>query len=229
MVPPNLLLLPGLACDAALWKEQLPELCSVARVSVGDVTQGETLPDIAERVLQRAPRTFALAGFSFGGHVALEIMRQAPERVSRLALLDTSARADTAAQKQRREQMRALATSAGVFQGMSRALMPVYVHTSRVHDRELMRTIQSMAQHVGREVFLRQAAAPRIDGVARLKEIRCPTLVLCGREDVLTPLEYHEEMAAEIPGAQLRVIETCGHMAPLEQPGEVSAALCEWL
>jgi pimeloyl-ACP methyl ester carboxylesterase len=165
-----------------------------------------------------------------GGYAALEILRQAPDRVRKLALLDTSARADTAEQSQKRLDFISLAER-GRFLGVTDALLPTFVHPSRLNDRELVATVKKMAKNTGREAFIREerAIVSRADSLPVLGVITCPVLVLCGRQDALTPLERHEEMARAIPGSKLEIIENCGHLSTLERPAEVSDALRRWL
>ncbi len=227
---PPLVLLPGLLCDEALWAHQTETLADIADITVADMTQDDTIEGMAERVLAGAPETFALAGLSMGGYAAQEIMRQTPERVERLALLDTSANADTPDRKEQRQGFIAQ-LGLGGFQGVTSKLLPFLIYEDRLEDDALVAVIKASAQNVGPEAFTRQqhAIMSRPDGRKDLKKIACPTLVLCGRQDALTPLAQHEEMAAAIPGARLVIIEDCGHLAPLERPRTVSAAMRYWL
>jgi len=226
----NLLLLPGLLCDRALWSHQVRYLADTVRVTVADLTQDDTVAAMAERALGDAPRTFALAGLSMGGYVAQEIMRQAPERVERLALFDTQARADTEDKVQARRDLIRLA-EVGKFKGVTPRLLPNLIHPSRLKDPAVADVVMEMAERVGQDAFKRQqnAIMTRKDGRADLDGIRVPTLVACGREDVLTPVELHKEMADGIAGAKLVVIEDCGHLAPLERPCAVTALMRFWL
>jgi pimeloyl-ACP methyl ester carboxylesterase len=223
-------LLPGLICDAALWARQVAALAAIAEPLIADLTRDESLPAMARRVLAEAPSRFALAGLSMGGYLAQEVMRQAPERVTRLALLDTSARADTLERTALRRGLIELARK-GEFKGITPRLLPQWIHPDRLHDQALTREIMAMTQRVGRDAYLRQMQAimGRPDGRADLPRIAVPTLVLCGREDQSTPLALHEEIAALIPGATLVVVERCGHLSTMERPDEVSAALRRWL
>lgn len=225
-----LVLLPGLLCDRALWAPQLEALADIADAKVADLTRDESLPAMAARVLEEAPPRFALAGLSMGGYLAQEIMRRSPERVTRLALLDTSARADTPERLAQRRGLIELAQK-GEFKGITPRLLPQWVHPDHLADRELTRAVMEMTQRVGRDAYLRQMRAimARPDGRADLPRIRLPTLVLCGREDAATPLALHQEIAALIPGATLVVIQRCGHLSTLEQPQQVNAALRRWL
>ena len=225
-----LLLLPGLLCDAALWRAQIADLADLAECSVADLTRHDSVEGMAEAALADAPPRFALAALSMGGYVAHEIMRRAPERVERLALLDTSARADSDEQRARRRGLITLARQ-GRFRGVTPRLLPLLVHPARLDDEPLVEIVMGMAERIGRDAFLRQQTAilGRPDSRPDLPRIDCPTLVLCGRQDAVTPLEGHEEMAAAIPAARLVVIEECGHLSPLERPAAVSAAMREWL
>jgi pimeloyl-ACP methyl ester carboxylesterase len=225
-----LLLLPGLLNDAALWRHQTETLDDIADIAVADLTGHDQLGPMARAILADAPETFALAGLSMGGYLAFEIMRQAPDRVERLALLDTSARADTHEQTRRRRDLIDLARR-GDFKGVTQRLVPMLVHPERADDAELTGALMEMAERVGREAFLRQEAAimTRPDSRHDLSLIHCPTLVLCGRQDALTPPEIHAEMASAIPQAVLVVIEDSGHLSPLERPRAVSAVLRYWL
>jgi pimeloyl-ACP methyl ester carboxylesterase len=225
-----LLLLPGLLCDAALWQAQVADLADVALPVVADMTRDDSLDGMARRALAAAPQRFALAGLSMGGYAALALMRMAPERVARLALLDTSARPDTPEQTQRRRDLIALAER-GRFKGVPARLMPLFVHPDRLGDAALTEAIAAMAARVGKDAFLRQQTAimARADSRPHLPEIACPTLVLCGREDALTPPAASEEIAALVPGAVLEIVERSGHMTTMERPAEVNAALRRWL
>jgi pimeloyl-ACP methyl ester carboxylesterase len=227
----GLVFVPGLLCDALLWKSQIEVLEGEIKCWVADHTRSATMSGVAADVLRNAPfERFALAGLSMGGYAALEIMRQAAHRVERLALLDTSARADIPEQRKRREGLIALART-GRFVGVTQALLPLYVHRDRLGDKKLVDTVKEMAANIGRDGFIRQEQAilSRADSLPLLSSIACPTLVLCGRQDASTPLDRHEEMARGISGATLRVIERCGHLSPLERPAEVSEALRAWL
>lgn len=226
-----LVLLPGLLCDAALWAPQVSALRGLADpIMIGDLTRHDSMAGMAEAVLAEAPPRFALAGLSMGGYCALEIMRRAPERVTRLALLDTSARPDTDEQRARRRGLIELAEK-GEFKGVTPRLLPLLIHPDRLGDEALTATVMGMAERVGKEAFLRQQKAimGRPDSRPDLARINCPTLVLVGRQDALAPVALHEEMAAGIPGARLVIIEDSGHLATLEKPEAINAALEDWL
>ena len=226
-----LVLVPGLLCDAQLWRPQVKNLNDTADIWIADHTRSDTMAGVASDVLADAPfASFALAGLSMGGYIALEIMRQAPQRATALALLDTSAIADLPEQTQRRMDFLDLA-GRGEFHRVTEVLLPMLIHPSRLGERSLTEVINSMAENIGRETFVRQQKAimSRTDSLGLLAAIHCPTLVLCGRQDALTPLARHKEIAAGINGAHLEVIEDCGHLSTLEKPAEVNAALRRWL
>ena len=226
-----LILVPGLLCDALLWQDPIRDLADIGDCWVADHTGAGDMAKLAGNILASAPfDRFALAGLSMGGYVAMEIMRQAPGRVTRLALLDTSARPDTPEQTARRRAFVDLAEH-GHFMSVTDALLPLLVNPARVSDTALIATIRCMARNIGRQAFARQQQAiiSRADNQPLLPHISCPTLVLCGRQDQLTPLARHEEMAQAVPGARLVVVEDCGHLSTLEQPQEVGSAMHQWL
>lgn len=226
----DLVLLPGLLCDRALWEAQVGALSDRARIAVGDITGADTLGALADSVLAAAPPRFALAGLSMGGYVAFEIVRRAPERLLGLALLDTSARPDTPEYAAMRRTLMRQA-QIGAFKGVTPRLLPRWIHPAHMKNAALVDAVTAMTKRVGREAFLRQQAAilGRPDSRPDLPRIACPTLVLCGRQDEATPLDVHEEMAAGIAGARLAVIEECGHLSTMEQPDAVTAAMATWL
>jgi len=226
----NLVLVSGLLCDDALWEHQSRYLAETSEIKIGDVTHSETMFGMAEAVLSVAPEKFALAGLSMGGYVALEIMRRAPERVLKLALLDTSARSDTEEQIRRRHHFIQL-TREGRFNEVISTLLSLIVHPDRTQDEQLCNNIREMSLRIGPQIFMRQQAAiiGRPDSRKDLSTIKCPTLILCGRQDALTPLEVHEEMSSAIPKARLAIIEDCGHMSTMERPHAVTALLRDWL
>jgi pimeloyl-ACP methyl ester carboxylesterase len=228
----SLVLLPGLLCDAALWEPQTSDLADVAEFFVADFTSQDSIGEMAASVLRAAPcEEFALAGLSMGGYVAQEIMRQSPQRVTKLALLDTRSRAELPEETERRQELMQLAQSGRNFTPVTNRMLPFLVHASRINEAPLVEVIRDMAQRIGIEAYLRQqhAIIARPDYRTLLAEISCPTLVLCGRQDRLTPLENSEQMAKSIPGADLVIVEECGHMSTLERPAQVNSALRTWL
>jgi pimeloyl-ACP methyl ester carboxylesterase len=225
-----LLLLPGLLCDAALWQNQINGLKDIADCIVADTTWHDNVKDLATDVLAKAPDTFALAGLSMGGYVALEIMRQAPGRVSTLGIFDSSARADTPEQQDRRRLLLAM-SGAGQFKGVTPRLLPLLIHPDRIGDKALTGLIMDMAERVGREAFANQQTAimNRPDSRGFLPEITCPTLVIGGRQDAITPPDIVHELALGIPHSHIEIIEHCGHLSVLEQPETVNTLMRRWL
>lgn len=225
-----LLFLPGLLEDADAFTQVIEGLRERADCVVADLTRSDTIAGMARDALERVPPgPFALAGHSMGGYVALEILRQVPERVQRVALINTNARPDSAQATADRRRLMALAERD--FPAVNVAQLPLKLHPSRLHNTEITGTIGTMALSVGKEAYLRQQEAiiHRPDSRPMLAHIRCPALVIAGRDDQIMPLEMLRELADGIPGAALTVIEECGHMATLEHPATVIAALQQWL
>jgi pimeloyl-ACP methyl ester carboxylesterase len=225
-----LLLIPGLTCSARLFAPQIPALWPYAPVMVADHRHDDTIDAIARRILDNAPPSFALAGLSMGGYIAFAMMRLAPERIARLALLDTSARADTPEQTATRKAQIAM-TQAGRFAELPEMSIPRYVHPNRQNDAALIATVRRMAEETGPDAFIRQLTAimSRPDSRLMLPAIRCPTLVLVGDADAATPPDLAREIADGIAGANLVVVPDCAHLSTLEQPEAVNAALLAWL
>jgi pimeloyl-ACP methyl ester carboxylesterase len=230
MARPTLVLLPGLLNTRRVYAAQIAALADAADIVVPELTAYDSMTAMAEAVLAAAPDRFALGGFSMGGYVAFEVLRRAPQRVERLALIDTQAGPDTPEATARRrgfiEQ-----TKIGRFHGVQPSLLPSLVHPSRLQDTDVIQPILDMGREIGPEGFVREQKAimSRPDSRPMLAGIDMPTLVICGRQDLAIPLPRAEEMATTIPDARLAVLEVCGHMAPLERPAEVSAALRRWL
>lgn len=224
-------MVPGLLLDGDLFAEQRAALSADGvDVVVADVTEQDSIAAMADAVRSAAPDRFRLLGLSMGGYVALEVAHRAPERVEALALLDTSARPDAPEQTARRRSLVEIARREGL-EPVFEALWPLEVAASHVTDTALRARFADAGNRLGVEVFARQQAAiiARPDSRPRLALIDVPTLVLCGREDVLTPLEVHEEMAAALPRARLVVEPDCGHLSTWEQPAAVTAQLRAWL
>lgn len=226
----NLVLVPGLLCTKALWAPQMQALDDIAEISVADHTRHDSMAAIATSILETAPPRFALAGLSMGGYIAYEIVRQASHRVTKLALLDTGSRADAPERAAARRELIATAEREGVRKAQQ-VLMPVLIHKARLGEQPLVQTIEQMADDVGLEGFKRQQTAimSRPDSRPFLPSIACPTLVLVGREDALTPVELAQEIVAGIPDARLEIVPDCGHMSSLERPEAVNRALRAWL
>jgi len=232
---PALLLLPGLLSDEAVWRPQIDALANRVQCVVARYGLRDSLTAMAEAALEAAPARFALAGHSMGGRVALEVMRLAPQRVLGLALLDTGCQplpADEAGETERRGRLRllALARERGM-RAMGEEWVRGMVHPDRLQDRPLLDSILGMFERHTPDAFAAQVQAllQRPNGEPVLGTIRCPTLVLCGREDSWSPVSRHQAIVDRIAGARLAVIEHCGHMATLEQPQAVTAVFAEWL
>lgn len=224
----NLLLLPGFMTDSDLWFELAGHLAPVGPITHGDLSRDGTIRAMAHRVVAEAPDCFALIGFSMGGYVAREIARIAPDRVRALVVIATSARADTAAQAQRKSAAATHIRHAG-FNGLSRAAILKSVHPDRAGDAALIARIRTMGDRLGGAVFLRQAGQARESDHDRLDQIACPTLVVAAAQDGLRSLEEARELRDGIPGATLTVIDGSGHMLPLERPDALAAAVVPWL
>ena len=235
MTRPTLLLLPGLLCDEAVWAAQCADLAGIADCRVPVYRTLASIEAMAEQVLATAPSaTFAMAGHSMGGRVALEVVRRAPERVLRLALLDTGAQAlakGEAGEKERagRYQLLRLARAEGM-RAMGAQWARGMVRPERIGEPVFETILQMIARNTP-DMFESQIRAllARPDATALLPLIGCPVLLLCGRDDVWSPLARHEEMHSAIAGSRLDVIEMSGHMTTMEQPNAVSLALAAWL
>lgn len=228
MLTPTLFL-PGLLCDATLWRPVIDQLADRIAPNVADLTLDSSVTEMAARTLAAAPPRFALVALSMGGYVAFEILRQAPERVTRLALFSTSAGSDSAARvAQRQRGIDSLKT--GRFVGVTSRLLPQLVHPQHIGD-EVGETVKTMAKRVGGEAFIRQQQAiiTRPDSHATLTGITVPTAMIVGADDVLTPPREAEAIHAAIAGSTLDILPDCGHLPALERPEDSAAILRQWL
>lgn len=227
---PALVLVPGLNCTAELFAPQVAALGDRFDIAIADHASDAGIAEIARRLLAAAPPRFALAGLSMGGYVAMEVMRQAPQRVERLALLDTRASADAPEDTEIRLAAIKFAET-GRFDDIHGILWPRLVHIRRLGDAELEAVVRRMAEKTGPARFIRQqrAVMGRPDFQPGLGAIRCPTLVLVGSDDAITPRFMAEDMADAIRGSELVVVPDCGHLSTLERPEAVNAALEGWL
>ena len=227
---PTLVMLPGHLCTARLWNDVIPLLSPVADCLPLPLDKGSSMRELAEDVLVRSPARFSLLGFSMGGHVAMEIMRLAPERVERLALLGTRADVDTEARMRSREADLERVRLHGLD-----ALIPElparWMNAAHAADTALCAVLADMVRAVGKRVqgTQQQALMTRPDSRASLAAIPCPTLFLCGREDIPNPVSTQMEMHRLVAASCLKVIEDSGHLVPIEQPHALGRALAEWL
>lgn len=225
-----ILLIPGLLCSEEIFAPQLPALWPHGPVTIASTLVGDSLSEMAARILADAPQRFALVGVSMGGYIALEILRQAPERVMKLALVCTSARPDTPEQTAARRKMLDQARAVG-FERFLALGADALTHPSRKGDPDLNAASIRMGRVVGLDGFVRQTQAviARADSRPLLASIKVPTVIVVGDADPLTPKALSEEMAAAIPGAKLVIAPECGHVITLERPEVVNGALVEWL
>jgi pimeloyl-ACP methyl ester carboxylesterase len=228
--PTPILLIPGLLSSPRLYADQVPQLWRLGPVMIADHTRDDSMSAIARRILASAPPRFALIGLSMGGYVSFEILRQAPQRVARLALLDTSARPDTPEQTEARRAQIELANRGRLAEVVDASIARL-VLPKRRGDPRLREVLHQMAAEVGVEGFVRQQRAnmSRPDSRPGLGAIRCPTLVLVGDGDEITPLDRAAEIASGVAGAGLVTIPESGHSSTIEQPEFVTAALLDFL
>jgi len=218
-------------CDEVLWRHQVEYFSPQRDVLVMDLVDANSMAELAQQVLQKAPPSFALAGLSMGAILAFEVVRQAPERVAALALLDCTYLPDTPEKVERRNRQISDVRKGHLPQVLKDELKPNYLAKALRQDQDLLDEIMSMGLDLGDDVFVSQSLAlrDRIDSTDLLPNITCPSLVLCGDEDELCPIELHQTMAQQIPNASLKVIASCGHLASLERPDAVNAAMDDWL
>jgi len=224
----NVVFLPGFMCDEDLWADIRPGIIGLGQPYFGDYGTGETFAEMATSVLKSAPARFSLIGFSMGGYVAREIALQAPERVEALVLIGTSARGDGPEKTLQKEGLAKL-TRRSSFRGLSRLACKTSLHPERMDNDHLLDRVQAMALRVGKDAFIRQLLLFRRDSHENLKDIQNPTLVVAARQDQLRSIEEANELVTGIPDAKLAVIENCGHMIPMEQPGPLLEVISEWL
>ncbi len=227
---PTVLLLPGLLCDASIFAAQRAALAGRAGCVVADFSRHDNLTEMARSALALCEGPLAVVGHSMGARVALEIVRLAPGRVARLCLMDTGVHPVRDGEPAQRQGLVDLACAKGMA-ALAERWLPPMVHEARVNDEALMGPLRDMVLRATPEQHARQIRAllDRPDARPLLATIRCPTLVMVGRQDRWSPLAQHVEIANAIPGAELVVIEDSGHMAPVEQPDQVTRALLRFL
>lgn len=226
----QIVFLPGLLCDASVWADQIAALKPYARTAVGDFSQQDSLEEMARAALALFEGQIIVVGHSMGARVAMERVRAAPERIAKLALLDTGVHPVQAGEEGKRQVLVDLAFAKGM-RALADQWLPPMVHDARTQDRTLMEPLQAMVMRATPEQHQRQIRAllNRRDLRPLLPTIRCPVLVMVGRQDRWSPPAQHEEIARLIPSSELVVIEDSGHMSTVEQPERVTAALARWL
>jgi pimeloyl-ACP methyl ester carboxylesterase len=225
-----IVLLPGMMCDARIYGPQIADLSRDFAVMCAPIDQGERIEEIASRLLDQVPGRFALVGHSMGGIVAMELLRRAPDRVSRLCLMSTTPLPETPQQAAERDP-RLIRAKSGRFDEVLREEFPSALVGHSMYRNEIMALFMDMAQGMGVEAYVRQSRAlqRRKDQQGTLRRISFPTLVLCGDRDPLTPVKRHSFMSELIPPAQLQVLEGVGHLPTLEAPEAVAHALRNWM
>lgn len=223
----TVLLLPGLLCDRTVWSHQIRALEKIAEVIVPDFRFVNSITAMAQITLDAAPQTFALAGHSMGARVAIETFRLAPDRVERIALLDTGAHPRGPHEESKRGELVEIARTQGM-EAMAARWLPPMLHPDHT---ALLGPLTEMVKRSTPETFANQQRAllGRPEARAVLPLIKCPALVLCGRQDAWSPVSQHEEIAEAMPHSKLVIVEEAGHMAPVEQPEAVTKALLAWL
>lgn len=226
-----LLLLPGTLCDATLFAHQVQHLCDVTVLRVVEVHGQDNLPDVARYVLDQVEGEFAVAGLSYGGIVAFELWRQAPERIVKLALLHTNPYPASPQTREKQQRFVGMAHLGAFREITTDFLKDTMLHPEHQQDLALRRAVLQMAENIGTAGFVNtvKAQLARPSAVPDLPQIVCPTLVLTGRQDMVVPLTVHEEMARALPDSRLVIVEQCGHLSTLEQPAVVTAALRDWV
>jgi pimeloyl-ACP methyl ester carboxylesterase len=229
MPKPPLLLIPGTLNTARIWSAQSTGLAPLAEIHIADITTQDSTAAMAEDALRAMPPRFALAGFSLGGYVALEIMRRAPARVTGLALISTSARPE--AQEALAGRQKSIELARRDFTRLLATMRPFMLAPANLDNLPLNAALDAMMLEVGAEAFARQSQAVmgRADSRALLPTITCPTLLVCGRDDKVTPPRLSEEMAAAVPGAVLELLDQVGHLAPIEAPDRLTHLMTTWL
>ncbi|MDE1992503.1 MAG: alpha/beta hydrolase [Rhizobiaceae bacterium] len=224
----GMVLVPGFMLDAELWRDVEPALTAYSPIVHADLSKDASIANMAQRAILDTPPKFILIGFSMGGYVAREIVRQAPERVSALIQIATSARGDSEIQEQRKATI-ARQTAFEAFRGLSTAAVRSSLHPDNAHRIDLISSIQAMGQRLGGDVFKRQSLLSRRDERSELATIKCPSLVIAGDQDKLRSRAEAMELHEGLAGSTLEIVEGTGHMIPLEAPQRLSEIIIEWL
>lgn len=232
MIP--LVLIPGLLCDARLFTPQINALSGQCSLLIPNLAECDSIADMAQSVLHQAPPQFALAGLSMGGIVAMEIVRQSPDRVDRLALLDTNPMAETDAVYNRRNAVLADCQVRGFIPALQHHIIPLYcahINKSNPFYQQVFAICTDMAETIGIDTFARHIGAlqNRPDQQGALRRVACPTLIVCGACDALCSVDKHRSMHTLVAGSQLHIVPACGHLTTLESPAAVNGLLQQWL
>lgn len=223
----TILFVPGFMTDNTLWTEVISHMDSNEPFAFAELGTETSISGMARVALRHAPASFVLVGFSMGGYVAREMARLAPERVRALILIATSARADTPIQAQRKlDAVRQISTAP--FRGLTRASIKASLHAEHEQNQDLIDRMRTMSLSLGKDVFIRQAGMQRESDVDRLSEINCPTLIIAAEEDRIRSMDESQELHERIPNAEMMVIDSAGHMLPLEAPGRLACVISGW-
>ncbi|SDI01190.1 alpha/beta fold hydrolase [Alteribacillus bidgolensis] len=225
-----IVLIPGTLCDEKLWEHQKRSFSHFTDVYVADISKGRSVAAMASRILDEFPTRFALAGLSLGGIVAMEIMKQQPDRVTRLALLDTNPHAAADEQIQTWKSQQRMLDNNQFDEVITHQFIPPLLHNKK-SDEHTVSLIKGMCERIGLTGFSNQLYANmnRPDGMKVLSAISCPVLIAAGKQDALCSMEMHEEMADEIPHSTLIFIDNCGHLSTIDQPEALTAVMHYWL
>jgi pimeloyl-ACP methyl ester carboxylesterase len=229
-VAEKLIMIPGTLCDASLFKYQKKDLIIIADCYVASNSSSNSLKQVAKDILNEHSGDLSLMGLSYGGIIAFEILRQAPERIKKLILLNTNYKKPSEQTKINQQRFVGMAYLGEFKEITSAILIDAMLHPKNAQRQELRDTVLNMAINVGVDRFFNQVKAQlgRPDSTKHLQNIKCPTLIITGREDTICPLKLHEEMAEAIPNSTLKIIEECGHLSTLEKPQLVNNAIIDW-
>ena len=227
---PTLVLVPGLLCDEIVWKAAIDRFAPEMTVAIGNCQTQDSITDMAKDILGANPGQLMVAGHSMGGRVALEMIRLAPERIERLALLDTGVHPRKEGEEAKRQVVIDLAFEKGM-RALADQWLPPMVHPDRHGDAELMGTLTAMVERMTPELHQRQITAllNRPDAVTGLSDITCPVRLIVGRQDAWSPPAQHEAMLPYLKNAALEIIDDAGHFAPIERPEALVSALEAWM
>jgi len=225
-----MVLLPGVMCDAGLWQAMATDLAPFGPLIYGDLTRESQLKAMATSVLRQAPERFTLVGFSMGGYVAREMIRQAPERVEKLILIATSSEADSAELRAfKAATARSLQSTSGAFRGLGQKSIALSLSKKQANNERLKTQIFQMSLRMGKEAYCRQLVMARNSDTDLLSQIACPTLIIAAAEDRMRSIQESQTLYERIPHAELDIIADSGHMLPLEQPAALAEVMTCWL